>query len=94
MYHIYILANKRNGTLYVGCTSDLIKRIHQHKQREIKGFTEKYKVNLLVHYEMFYDINDAASRERNLKSWKRMWKISLIEKNNSEWKDLYEEMTL
>ena len=89
MYHVYILANKRNGTLYVGCTSDLIKRVFQHKQGHIKGFTEKYKVNLLVHYEMFYDIKDAASRERNLKSWKRLWKIRLVEKNNSKWEDLY-----
>ena len=93
MYHVYILTNRRNGTLYVGCTSDLMKRIYQHKQGCIKGFTEKYKVNILVHYEMFYDISDAINRERNLKSWNRMWKIRLIEENNSKWTDLYRELT-
>jgi putative endonuclease len=92
MYHVYILTNRRNGTLCVGCTSDLVKRIYQHKQGCIKGFTEKYKVNVLVHCEMFYDVNDAISRERNLKSWRRIWKLRLIEEKNPEWSDLYEKM--
>ena len=92
MYHVYILTSRRNGTLYVGCTSDLLKRIFQHKQGYIKGFTEKYKVNVLVHYEMFYNISDAISRERNLKSLNRMWKIRLIEEQNPKWTDLYKKL--
>lgn len=87
-YYVYILANKRNGTLYTGVTSDLIRRIWQHKSGEVPGFTTKYKVNQLVYYEIHSDITEAIKREKNIKAWKRMWKLQLIEKDNPEWSDL------
>ena len=88
-YYVYILASKRNGTLYIGATSNLIRRIQEHKQKAVKGFTEKYNVNKLVYYEQTEDIHSALSREKALKKWNREWKIKLIEKENSNWKDLY-----
>ena len=87
-----MLASKKNGTLYIGVTSNLIKRVHQHKTGAIEGFTKKYKVDLLVYYEVTEDIISAIAREKNLKAWKRQWKIELIEKNNPNWKDLYPEI--
>ena len=93
VYFVYILANKRNGTLYVGVTNDLIRRIVEHKYKYIKGFTEKYKVDKLVYYESFKYVNDAIQRESNLKAWKRRWKIELIEKENKYWKDLFYDLT-
>ncbi len=92
MYYIYILASQKNGTLYIGVTSNLIQRVHQHKTGAIEGFTKKYKVDLLVYYEETEDINSGIAREKNLKAWKRQWKIDLIEKNNPSWKDLYPEI--
>lgn len=86
------MASKRNGTLYIGITSDLIKRVYQHKKNVIKGFTSKYKVHQLVHYEVYNDIESALNREKHLKSWKRKWKIALIEKDNYYWKDLYSDL--
>ena len=94
MYYTYILASKRNGTIYIGVTSDLIKRVHQHKNGNHDSFTKKYKVNQLVYYEQIEDINSAIRREKNLKAWKRQWKIKLIEKNNAKWKDLYPEIII
>ena len=91
-FYTYILASKRNGTLYIGVTSDLIKRIWQHRQKFVEGFCEKYSVSLLVHYEIFNDSRTAIQREKNLKKWVRQWKLELIEKNNPEWKDLYSEL--
>jgi putative endonuclease len=91
-YYIYILASKRNGTLYVGSTSNLIKRIWQHKNKVIEGFTFKYHVDKLVYYEEFQDIRDMAYRERRLKEWKRFWKVKLIEQQNPNWNDLYFEI--
>ena len=88
-YFVYILASKRNGTLYIGLTSNLIKRVYQHKKGFIKGFTKRYKVNKLVYYEQFDNINNTIKREKQLKKWKRQWKIELIEKNNPVWQDLY-----
>ncbi len=88
-YYVYILTNKKNGTLYVGVTSNLIKRVYLHKQKLIDGFTKKYNIKILVHYEQYSDINQAILREKRLKKWKRKWKIELIEKNNPLWKDLY-----
>lgn len=93
-YYVYILASKRNGTLYVGVTKDLFKRVYEHKQNLRDGFTKKYEVHHLVYYEQTCDIQAALAREKQLKNWKRQWKIDLIEKNNSEWKDLYEEFEL
>lgn len=92
MYYIYILASKRNGTLYIGVTSDLIKRVHQHKNGNHDSFTKKYNVNQLVYYEKIEDINSAINREKSLKTWHRKWKIELIEKKNPTWKDLYSEI--
>ncbi len=88
-YYVYILASKRNGTLYIGVTSDLKKRIWEHKNNLVEGFTKKYKVHLLVYYESTNDVRSAITREKQLKKWNRKWKIGLIEKNNPQWKDLY-----
>ena len=88
-YYVYILASKRNGTLYVGSTSNLIQRLWQHKNKIIYGFTPKYKVDKLVYFEIYHTISDMAYRERCIKEWKRSWKIELIEKYNPIWEDLY-----
>mgnify|MGYP000933608720 FL=1 len=90
---VYILSNQKNGTLYTGITSNLYVRVWQHKNKTFKGFTEKYNVDKLVYYEIFEDIKEAFYRESNLKNWKREWKIKLIEKNNPEWRDLYEDIS-
>jgi putative endonuclease len=90
--YVYILASQRNGTLYIGLTSDLIKRIWEHKNKFVPGFTEKYNVTMLVYYEIFNDITLAAAREKRLKEWKRQWKIDLIEKMNPYWRDLYQKI--
>jgi len=91
-YYVYILASKRHGTLYVGVTSDLTKRVHEHKHNMIEGFTKKYKVHKLVYYEQAENIESAITREKQMKKWKRQWKINLIERDNPEWKDLYDEL--
>ncbi len=91
-YYVYILASKRNGTLYIGVTNDLIRRIQEHKNGEIKGFTEKYKVNQLMYYEDTNDVTVAIAREKQLKAWHRAWKLKLIEKDNPEWRDLYNDI--
>ena len=91
---IYILASRRNGTLYVGITSDLIKRVWEHKNKIAEGFTSKYNVNKLVHYEKFNDVYDAIQREKRLKEWRRKWKLALIEANNPSWSDLYEQVSI
>jgi len=88
-YYIYILASRRNGTLYIGVTSDLIKRVYEHKNNLVGGFTKKYNVHRLVYYEKTEDISSAIMREKRIKKWKRTWKIELIEKSNPEWRDLY-----
>ena len=91
-YYIYILASKRNGTLYVGSTSDLIRRIYEHKKNFVEGFTKKYGVHNLVYFEECDDRNAAILREKRIKEWKRRWKLEMIEKVNPEWKDLYEQI--
>jgi len=91
-YFLYILANKRNGTLYIGATSNLIQRIWQHKHGIYSGFTKKYHVQQLVYYEEHQNIAEMARRERRLKNWCRKWKLGLIEKFNPMWRDLYEEI--
>jgi putative endonuclease len=88
-YYVYILASKRNGTLYIGVTSDLVKRVYEHKNSLVNGFSKKYNVDNLVHFETTDDIDGAIRREKQIKKWKRAWKIELIEKNNPKWKDLY-----
>lgn len=90
--HVYILASKRNGTLYVGVTSDLVRRLYEHKHDMVEGFTKKYKVHSLVWFEGTDNIESAIMREKQLKSWKRQWKLELIEKTNPEWRDLYDEI--
>jgi len=89
---VYILASKRNGTLYTGVTSNLRQRICQHKNDDAEGFTKRYGVHTLVYVEYFADIRAAITREKQIKKWKRAWKIELIEKDNPEWRDLYEDM--
>ena len=89
IYYIYIAASKRNGTLYIGVTSNLKKRIYEHKESLSDGFTKKYKVDKLVYFETTNDVNSAIQREKQMKKWKREWKIKLIEKENSCWIDLY-----
>ena len=89
---VYMLASKRNGTLYVGVTSDLIKRVWEHKQDFVEGFTKKYGVHTLVWFEMHADMMSAIAREKALKEWKRAWKLALIEKGNPLWRDLYDEL--
>jgi putative endonuclease len=86
------MANDRNGTIYTGVTSDLIKRVYQHKNNEVKGFTEKYNVHLLVYYEEVGDMMAAIQREKNIKKYPRKWKLNLIEQNNPEWRDLYKDL--
>ncbi len=88
-YFVYILASRKKGTLYIGVTNDLMRRTYEHKNDLIKGFTEKYKVHLLVYSEEFEDVNAAITREKQLKGWKRQWKIRLIEGLNPQWNDLY-----
>ena len=90
MYYVYILASKRNGTLYVGVTSNLVKRVYEHKNDLIEGFTEKYGVHRLVYYEQSEDVKSAIEREKRLKAWKRQWKLRLLEEMSPEWNDLYD----
>ena len=93
-YYVYMMASERNGTLYVGITSDLVKRVYQHRTKSVKGFTEKYDVEKLVYYEVYDDPENAIRREKRLKKWNRQWKVDLIGKSNPDWHDLYEEITL
>ena len=85
---VYILASKRNGTLYIGVTSNLVKRIWEHKNNTVEGFTKQYSVHRLVWYELHETMEAAILREKRLKNWKRSWKLKLIEDKNPEWKDL------
>ena len=87
---VYILASKRNGTLYIGVTSDLVKRVWEHKNDVVEGFTKRYSVHQLVWYELHATMASAIEREKTLKNWKRVWKLELIENSNPIWQDLYE----
>jgi len=91
-FYIYILASKKNGTLYVGVTSDIIKRIYEHKNSLTEGFTNKYGVKDLVYYEIYDDAENAIKREKQIKTFRRNWKIDLIVKDNPDWKDLYDTL--
>ena len=86
---VYIMASTRNGTLYTGVTSDIIKRIWQHKNNIVEGFTQRYNVHQLVWYELHESMESAITREKRIKGWKRKWKLELIESMNPGWKDLY-----
>ena len=87
-YFVYILASKRNGTLYVGVTNDLSRRSGEHRKKQVPGFTKRYGVEILVWYEIHGDINQAIVREKQIKGWNRAWKVRLIEEHNSGWNDL------
>jgi len=89
---VYILASKRNGTLYIGVTSDLVKRIWEHRNNMVEGFTKRYSVHHLVWYELHESMESAIQREKRLKEWKRVWKLELIESINSNWQDLYHKI--
>ena len=89
---VYILASKRNGTLYIGVTSDLRKRIWEHREGFVDGFTKQYNVHRLVYYELFADMYNAITREKRLKKWRRAWKIRLIEEKNPHWDDLWQQI--
>jgi len=91
-YYIYILASKKNGTLYIGVTSDLVRRIYEHKNDLVEGFTQKYAVHDLVYFEVTESVESAITREKQLKKWNRAWKVNLIEKSNPDWKDLYPDL--
>lgn len=86
---VYILASKKNGTLYIGVTSDIVKRVWEHKNNQVEGFTQQYQVHQLVWYELHETMESAIQREKRLKEWKRAWKIELIESLNASWQDLY-----
>jgi putative endonuclease len=87
-YYVYILASKIRGTLYIGVTNDLERRVYEHKTGVKKGFTQKYGVSKLMYFEVFQDVNEVITREKNMKKWKRDWKVKLIEKENKKWLDL------
>ncbi len=89
VYFLYILASKRNGTLYVGITSNLLRRVTEHREDKIRGFTNKYSIHSLVYYEILPNVSEAIRREKQIKKWKRQWKLELTEKQNSDWKDLF-----
>ncbi|MHB0773494.1 GIY-YIG nuclease family protein [Bradyrhizobium sp. 5.13L] len=91
-YFVYILASKQNGTLYIGVTNDLVRRVGEHKAKLIPGFTRQYNVTLLVHFEAFESVLEARSREHSLKRWRRAWKLKLIEELNPDWRDLTDEL--
>jgi len=91
-YYVYMLANKRNGTLYIGVTNNLVRRVHEHREGVVDGFTKTHGVKRLVWFEAASSIESAIQREKNLKHWVRQWKIELIEKTNPAWRDLYHEI--
>jgi len=93
-YYVYILASKRNGTLYIGVTNDLERRLYEHRNNLIDGFTRRYRVHHLVYFESVNNIHAALQREKQLKRWTRKWKMDLIEKENPEWYDLVENFVL
>jgi putative endonuclease len=89
-YYVYMICSKRNGTLYIGVTSDLVKRVYEHKNKLANGFSKKYDVHRLVWYESHETVEEAIVREKQIKKWNRRWKLRLIERDNPEWDDLYE----
>ena len=91
-YHVYILASDRNGTLYIGVTGNLARRIYGHREQLVAGFTKRYGVSRLVYIEPFQDIEAAIAREKALKKWRRGWKLELIERDNPDWRDLFDDL--
>ncbi len=92
MYYVYILASRKNGTIYIGQTSDLKKRVHEHKEGVVEGFTKRYGVKMLVYYEAIEDFEAALQREKRMKEWNRIWKLHLIESKNPAWRDLFDDL--
>jgi putative endonuclease len=91
-FYVYILSSKRNGTLYIGVTNNLVRRVYEHKNDLVEGFTNSNRIHRLVYFEEFADIREAILREKQLKKWNRSWKLRIIEEKNPEWKDLYFEL--
>jgi putative endonuclease len=91
-YFVYVMTNNPNGSLYIGVTNNLIRRVYEHKSGVVDGFTKKYKIKILVYFEIHQYIENAIQREKNLKHWKREWKIQLIEEHNPHWEDLWEKI--
>jgi putative endonuclease len=91
-YYVYILASKIGGTLYIGVTNNLVRRVYQHREKFVEGFTKQYDVTRLVYYEVHSDIEAAITREKQMKKWNRAWKIRLIEEDNPNWDDLYKQI--
>jgi len=92
VYYVYLLASRKHGTLYVGVTNNLVRRIYQHKTHAARGFSSRYNVHLLVWFESYDDPINAIAREKEIKKWRREWKVNLIEQSNPEWIDLYESI--
>ncbi|WP_024518100.1 GIY-YIG nuclease family protein [Bradyrhizobium sp. Tv2a-2] len=91
-HHVYILASRKDGAIYIGVTNDIIRRIYEHRIKAAPGFTSKYNITRLVWFEIYDDPTNAITREKELKKWKRSWKVELIEMQNPEWDDLYESI--
>jgi putative endonuclease len=92
LFYVYLLANRRNGTLYVGVTNDLARRVYEHRQHAVPGFTGRYGVTMLVWYELHGSIVEAIAQEKRIKHWRRAWKLALVERFNPQWRDLYETL--
>jgi putative endonuclease len=92
-YYVYLLASDRNGTLYIGVTNDIVRRVFEHKSKAVPGFTKRYGVDKLVWFEIYEDPTSAITREKELKKWRREWKIQLIEEKNPQWSDLYPQIS-
>ena len=93
MFYVYLLASQKQGTLYLGVTNDLLCRVYQHKEKLLPGFTSRYDVRRLVWFEVYDDPTTAIEREKEIKKWRRAWKVDLIEKANPDWRDLYSEIS-
>ena len=93
MYYVYLTASGKHGTLYLGVTNNLVRRIYEHKSKVVPGFTSQYSVTRLVWYEVYDDATNAITREKEMKKWRRDWKIRLIEEDNPDWSDLYTSIT-
>ena len=91
-YYVYILASRKDGAIYVGITNDIVRRVYEHRIKAVPGFTSKYNITQLVWFEIYDDPTNAIAREKELKKWKREWKVKLIEAENPDWKDLYESI--
>jgi putative endonuclease len=92
-YYVYILASRKDGAIYIGITNDLVRRTYEHRTKAVRGFTSKYNITRLVWFEIYDDPISAISREKELKKWRRSWKVFLIERENPDWKDLYESIS-